>query len=98
MVRPHTAPPGGTQVEGWQRAYGDDYFSFWAGGCRCIVLNSSLHSALEPGRYVKSEGRPDDSQESLDGDLRQARRLAEEQARGGRIVWRGVACCAFASV
>jgi hypothetical protein len=31
--------------------FGDDYFAFWAGGCRCLVVNSSLHAAQEPALW-----------------------------------------------
>jgi hypothetical protein len=46
-------------VHRYRLRFGADYFGFWAGGCRCLVLNSSLHVATEPegtpGRWVDAE-------------------------------------------
>ena len=38
--------------------FGDDYFSFAAGGCRCLVCNTSLFSAMEAGRYEEKVASP----------------------------------------
>jgi len=36
--------PNAVTIEEYKREFGDDYLAFWAGGCRCIVLNSNLHN------------------------------------------------------
>jgi len=38
--------PNGIMIEKYKKSFGDDYFAFWAGGCRFIVLNSTL--AVQP--------------------------------------------------
>jgi serine/threonine-protein phosphatase CPPED1 len=30
-------------IELYKKEFGDDYFSFWASGCKCIVLNSQIY-------------------------------------------------------
>jgi 3',5'-cyclic AMP phosphodiesterase CpdA len=49
--------PDRATVSQYRDRFGDDYLAFWAGGCRCLVLNSSLYSALEPGRYPADQQR-----------------------------------------
>jgi len=34
--------PNAVTVKEYNKNYGDDYFSFWVGGCMCLVLNSTL--------------------------------------------------------
>ena len=36
--------PNKATVDLFTSRFGSDYFAFWAGGCRCLVLNSSLHA------------------------------------------------------
>ena len=38
-------------IEAYKSRFGDDYYSFWSHGCKFVVINTSLHSALEEGRY-----------------------------------------------
>ena len=38
--------------------FGDDYLAFWVGGCRFVVLNSSLYAALEEPLWDSFEPRP----------------------------------------
>ena len=37
--------PNRNTVAQWRRDYGDDYYEFWCGGCRFLVLNSQLFAA-----------------------------------------------------
>ena len=37
--------PNRQTVQLWQRDFGDDYYEFWCGGCRFLVLNSQLFAA-----------------------------------------------------
>lgn len=39
--------PNAATIDKYESRFGDTYFAFWAGGCRCIVLNSSLHASQE---------------------------------------------------
>jgi 3',5'-cyclic AMP phosphodiesterase CpdA len=39
--------PNAATIDLYESRFGDTYFGFWAGGCRCIVLNSSLHASQE---------------------------------------------------
>ena len=39
--------PNAATIDLYESRFGDTYFAFWAGGCRCIVLNSSLHASQE---------------------------------------------------
>lgn len=66
--------PNASTVEAYRSDFSDDYYSFWAGGSLCIVLNSMLWSSLEPGaeRTFGKAGA---------ADLLEARALAEEQDR-----------------
>ena len=36
--------PNAVTIEEYKREFGDDYLAFWAGGCRCIVVNTSLYN------------------------------------------------------
>eukprot|EP00455_Lapot_gusevi_P001737 TRINITY_DN10669_c0_g1_i2.p1 TRINITY_DN10669_c0_g1~~TRINITY_DN10669_c0_g1_i2.p1 ORF type:complete len:290 (-),score=63.37 TRINITY_DN10669_c0_g1_i2:204-1073(-) len=36
--------PTAHSIDSYRQHFGDDYFAFWVGGCRCIVLNSQLYS------------------------------------------------------
>jgi len=40
--------PNRQTVQLWQRDFGDDYYEFWCGGCRFLVLNSQLFAAQDP--------------------------------------------------
>lgn len=35
--------PTDESIEAYKREFGDDFFSFWAGGCKFIALNSQLY-------------------------------------------------------
>lgn len=35
--------PDAASLASYRRRFGDDYFGFWAGGVRCLVLNSTLY-------------------------------------------------------
>ena len=80
--------PSKLTIERYKSWFGDDYFSFWHGGCKFVVVNSSLHSALEDGRYsldLKADGtggallEEGESAESREQDLREATAMAVEQ-------------------
>ena len=43
--------PNRRTIDAWKRDFGQDYFGFWCGGCRCICLNTQLCNALEHGRW-----------------------------------------------
>ena len=72
-------------LTGRAAAAGADYLAFWVGGCRCIVLNSSLHSAQEEQLWDTS--RPDfalgphESAATVLQDKEESQALAEEQDR-----------------
>jgi hypothetical protein len=44
--------PNAVVLGQYRSRWGADYFAFWAGGCRCLVLNSSLHAAQEDRPFM----------------------------------------------
>ena len=50
--------PNRRTITDYGQEYGDDYFAFWCGGVRCIVLNTMMYNALEKSRWEdpKQEG------------------------------------------
>jgi hypothetical protein len=47
--------PNKATVQSFTSSFGDDYFAFNAGGCRCLVCNSSLQQAKEPAQWEGAE-------------------------------------------
>eukprot|EP01125_Pyxidicula_operculata_P012254 TRINITY_DN4020_c0_g1_i1.p1 TRINITY_DN4020_c0_g1~~TRINITY_DN4020_c0_g1_i1.p1 ORF type:complete len:310 (-),score=68.60 TRINITY_DN4020_c0_g1_i1:200-1129(-) len=48
--------PTSSTIERYRNDFGDDYFSFWAGGVKCIVLNSSaIHSSQHVKEYNQEQ-------------------------------------------
>ena len=45
--------PSRETIRVYSQRFGDDYFSFWVGGCRCFVVNSSLYTALDEQLWDK---------------------------------------------
>ena len=61
--------PNKATVDLFTSRFGSDYFGFWAGGCRCIVLNSSLHATnLWSQIAVQAEGNDGSSTDVLNSD------------------------------
>jgi len=56
--------PNSFTLRKYNKNYGDDYYSFWAGGCKMIVLNSPL--ILHPEEALKESK---DQSEWLDKEL-----------------------------
>ena len=75
--------PNAATIDLYETRFGDTYLAFWAGGCRCIVLNSSLHASEEEGTWDMSCGNTarfgDQSPESVLSDKKEAQALAREQ-------------------
>lgn len=60
--------PNSTTIDLWKERFGDDYFSFWVGGVKFIVINSQL--------YKDARDCPELAKEQdvwLDGELTNAR-------------------------
>ena len=84
--------PNKATVDLFTSRFGSDYFAFWAGGCRCLVLNSSLHATNlwdqiaeqaaandgSPTDVLGSDGVPYTA-ESVAVDVAEAAAMAEEQ-------------------
>jgi 3',5'-cyclic AMP phosphodiesterase CpdA len=76
--------PNKATVELWTDRFGSDYFAFWAGGCRCIVLNSSLHAedlwdeVLSAPEASREDGQPQ-TPAGLAADRAEAEAMAAEQ-------------------
>ncbi|MEE3367988.1 MAG: metallophosphoesterase [Planctomycetota bacterium] len=49
--------PDPDSISRYRKHFGDDYFGFWVGGVRCLVLNSSVikDSAAAPGVLARQE-------------------------------------------
>lgn len=49
--------PTPASIASYRRDFGDDYFGFWVGGVRCLVLNSSLYSdpTGAPNAYAEQD-------------------------------------------
>jgi 3',5'-cyclic AMP phosphodiesterase CpdA len=45
--------PDGASIAAWRKNFGDDYFGFWAGGVRGLVLNSTLYH--DPSKSPKDQ-------------------------------------------
>lgn len=39
--------PTKESIDEYRRDFGDDYFEFWCGGCRFVVVNSQLYQVSE---------------------------------------------------
>ena len=44
-------------VQNFRDKFGDDYFAFWAGGVRCLVLNSQFYE--DPSSVMKLKEEQD---------------------------------------
>jgi hypothetical protein len=42
----------------YKENFGDDYYVFWVGGCRLVVVNSSLYTTLEEAAWDLLETEP----------------------------------------
>ena len=75
--------PNAATIDLYESRFGDTYFAFWAGGCRCIVLNSSLHASQEERTWDMSgdnAGRfGDQSPASVLRDKAEAQAMARDQ-------------------
>ena len=76
--------PNAETIRQYRCRYGPDYFSFWVGGCKCLILNSSLHAAQEsaPVMYQTTSSDslgPDESTTQVHTHLSECRSLAAEQ-------------------
>jgi 3',5'-cyclic AMP phosphodiesterase CpdA len=45
--------PDAAALESYRKDFGDDYFAFWAGGAKCLVINSTLYS--DPSKSPKAQ-------------------------------------------
>ena len=57
-------------IASWRKMYGSDYWAFSKGGCRCIMLNSSLLAAKNPLIWRRGFFPHLDGAEGKDFDLR----------------------------
>jgi len=51
-------------IESYKKEFGEDYFSFWASGCKCIVLNSQIYF-----NHTETPVQKKDQDEWLDKEL-----------------------------
>jgi len=68
--------PNRKTIADYRREFGDDYFAFNAGGCRCLVLNTQLHNSLEKERWEDKNHRHAHFSED---EKAEAQELAHEQ-------------------
>ncbi|XP_041468404.1 serine/threonine-protein phosphatase CPPED1-like [Lytechinus variegatus] len=47
--------PTRKSIQNFRNKFGDDYFGFWAGGVRCLVLNSQLYEDASKVQELKKE-------------------------------------------
>ena len=69
--------PDRASVDLYRSRFGDDYLAFWAGGCRCLVINTSLCSAQDPVLW-ETGGNTEAQQQSLAMAAKQSAWLEDE--------------------
>jgi len=47
--------PDAASLAAYRRRFGDDYFGFWSGGVRCLVINSTLYH--DPSKSLEEQSR-----------------------------------------
>ena len=47
--------PDAASLAAYRRRFGDDYFAFWSGGVRCLVINSTLYH--DPSKAAEEQTR-----------------------------------------